>query len=822
MILRLPAFAIVALGFLTLPGVVLAQSAIAGAVKDTTGAVLPGVTVEVSSPALIEKTKTATTNEAGQYRVVDLRPGIYRVTFTLSGFNTIAREGIVLEANFTAPINVDMRVGNLAETVIVTGESPVIDVQTSQRRETVSKDLLEALPTGRQYMLMANSIPAVTTGGFDVGGSSTMWHGGQMSANGSSGSDARTLVDGMVVDAMFPSGQCACVYDNEMQTQELSVSLNGGSAENQLSGVLVNRIPRTGGNTFSGDQLVTFSNSSLQSGNIGDDLTARGVGSPDELYRQYDVNYSLGGPIVRDRLWFFATGRHWAYNNYVLGGIKPDGSRYFNDNYARGFPVRITAQLSSRDRLTGLMNYSTKGQIHTAAGPWQGPAVTAPEATLRQQLPHEIIGQLKWTSTIGNRMLLETGFSRTYHKNDYSYQPEIVLSTCSTAFSLCPPGTSYGSLANRDTVLGYDWGAPFSGSVSGQGPQSNPGPSNVWQASMAHVSGAHAFKVGFQHRSGYRGLDREVNGDINQQYSNTRALSVQVLNTPITQRSQVNHDLGVFIQDTWTTKRLTVSPGLRWDYFNASIPAQAAPAGRFVPERSFAAVENIPNWHTVVPRIGASYDVTGRGRTAVKGNFGLYVESAGTALPERYNPMVFSTDTRTWTDVNNDQIAQENELGPTSNLMFGRSANRKMDADLKRPFQTVWNVGVNHELAPGLGVGLNFTQRRFHRTNFVQNLAIPASAYSLLTVPDPRGNGQTLPVYNINRTVFGLVDELDTNSDENTQVYRGVDVSFSARLPGGGSFIGGTSTGHTIATSCQVDSLNSLRFCDQSHTRFRS
>ena len=151
------------------------------------------------------------------------------------------------------------------------------------------------------------------------------------------------------------------------------------------------------------------------------------MGSPDELYRQYDVNYSLGGPIVRDRLWFFATGRHWAYNNYVLGGIKPDGSRYFNDNYARGFPVRITAQLSSRDRLTGLMNYSTKGQVHTAAGPWQGPAVTAPEATLRQQLPYEIIGQLKWTSTIGNRMLLETGFSRTYHKNDYSYQPEIVL-----------------------------------------------------------------------------------------------------------------------------------------------------------------------------------------------------------------------------------------------------------------------------------------------------------------------------------------------------------------------------------------------------------
>ena len=372
------------------------------------------------------------------------------------------------------------------------------------------------------------------------------------------------------------------------------------------------------------------------------------------------------------------------------------------------------------------MNYSTKGQVHTVAGPWQGPAVTAPEATLRQRLPYEIIGQLKWTSTIGNRMLLETGFSRTYHKNDYSYQPEIVLrdllhrvQPVCAGYQLRQPGQPRHRARLR---LGR---AVFRHHVRGQGPQSNPGPSNVWQASLAHVSGAHAFKVGLQHRSGYRGSDREVNGDINQQFSNDRPLSVQVLNTPITQRSQVNHDLGVFIQDTWTMQRLTVSPGLRWDYFNASIPAQSAPAGRFVPERSFAAVENIPNWHTVVPRIGASYDLTGRGRTAVKGNFGLYVESAGTALPERYNPMLFSTDTRTWTDLNNDRIAQENELGPTSNRQLRPPANRRMDPDLKRPYQSVWNVGLNHELAPGLGVGVNFTQRQFHRTNFVQNLAIP-------------------------------------------------------------------------------------------------
>src|SRR5918996_5343453 len=161
-----------------LPAAASAQSAIAGVVRDTSGAVLPGVTVEASSPALIEKARTATTNESGQYRVVDLRPGTYRVSFTLPGFATVVRDGILLEAQFTAPINVEMRVGGLEETITVTASSPVVDVQSSSRRDVVSQELLESLPTARQFAYMANTVPSVNTGGFDVGGSSSMWDGG--------------------------------------------------------------------------------------------------------------------------------------------------------------------------------------------------------------------------------------------------------------------------------------------------------------------------------------------------------------------------------------------------------------------------------------------------------------------------------------------------------------------------------------------------------------------------------------------------------------------------------------------------------------------
>ena len=172
------------------------------------------------------------------------------MTFTLPGFSTVAREGIVLEANFVAPVNVEMKVGSVQETITVTGETPVVDVQSSSRREVLSQDLLEAIPTGRSFVLMANTVPAVTTGGFDVGGSSAMWTGGSLIAHGSQTRDSRTLIDGMVADAMFGGGQCSCIYDNEAQTQEMAVQVGGGNAENQTAGVLVNRIPRTGGNKF--------------------------------------------------------------------------------------------------------------------------------------------------------------------------------------------------------------------------------------------------------------------------------------------------------------------------------------------------------------------------------------------------------------------------------------------------------------------------------------------------------------------------------------------------------------------------------------------
>jgi hypothetical protein len=789
-----------------------AQSAIAGFVKDSSGAVLPGVTVEASSPALIERVKTGVTNEAGQYRIVDLRPGTYSVSFTLTGFSTVLREGILLEANFTAPVNVEMRVGAVTENVTVTGTSPVVDVQTSQRRQVVSQEMLESIPTGRNFVLMAGTTPAVTSGAFDVGGSSTMWSGGSLLVHGSLASDSRTLIDGMVVDSMFGNGQCSCVYDNEAQTQEMAVQVSGGAAEAQLSGVLVNRIPKYGGNKFAGEGLVLFSNSSMQGQNVDEALRARGITTPAKLGRQYDVNYSMGGPIMRDKLWFFASGRHWAYNNYVANVFNVDGSQALNDNQLKAFPVRLTWQMSNKNRLTGLIDLTNK-----IAGHFQITSAVTPEATVRQDQPGEKIAQLKWTSTLTSRLLLEIGTSRTQHNVRYTYQPEITVGACHTAFALCPSGTGYGSIPHQDTLLGTTSVAPLAGTGAGAGPNERPAMSQVINASLSYVSGAHAFKVGFQDRFGWlKDIRQGVNADLNQLYRNGVPFAVQVLNTPSYSRGDVNADMGLFAQDTWTMKRLTLSPGVRWDHFNSSLPEQIAAAGRFAPERRFAALPDAPNWNNVVPRLGASYDLSGRGKTAIKGNIGLYVQSQGTGFAMTYSPSLVAVDQRTWTDINRDDIAQENEIGPTSNVNFGLRRNQNPDPNISRPYQLVGDIGIQHELFPGFGLVVSYDRRNFYNTIWTTNLALNLPVdYTLVSIADPRSNGQTLPVYNLAASKLGQINEFDANSTTNTSWYQGVDVTINYRWRSG-TLLGGTSTGRTLARTCDQEDPNNWRFCDQS------
>jgi len=229
-----------------IPGTAVAQSAIAGTVKDTSGAVLPGVTVEVSSPALIEKTRTGISDAQGNYKIVDLRPGVYTVTFSLAGFASVKREGLELPSNFTMSVNADLRVGSLQETVVVTGESPVVDVQTNTRASVLSRDILDTVPNSHTIQSVGQLVVGVTLTAPDVGGSQAMQQT-YFSVHGAGAAQTAVLMDGMIINGLQGDGAIQS-YLNDAGSQEMVYQTGGGAADSTAAGARINRDPQEGGN----------------------------------------------------------------------------------------------------------------------------------------------------------------------------------------------------------------------------------------------------------------------------------------------------------------------------------------------------------------------------------------------------------------------------------------------------------------------------------------------------------------------------------------------------------------------------------------------
>src|SRR5437867_11653983 len=349
-----------------------AQSTLAGVVRDSSGAVLPGVSVEASSPVLIEKSRSVVTDGTGHYRIVDLTPGTYTVTFTLSGFTTVRHERVELTGAGVTTINADLRVGAVAETVTVTGETPIVDVQTSTKREVVlSNAVLAAVPTSRTYgniLAMVSSVQSVThyvNSTVSMTGTAVNFF---FTSRGGRGNEGTVQIDGMNVGSAFNGGGVSSFAYDFANAQELQVTVAGGMGETDRGGPAFNIIPKTGGNNFSGTAFASTAGRWSQATNLDDRLRSVGITEPPGLIKNWDSNFAVGGPIKRDRLWFFnnvrTSGAHadipGLYGSLNLG----DASKW---NYAKD--PNVNARTGGQDmidaiRRTGRVMPTNKGGVY--------------------------------------------------------------------------------------------------------------------------------------------------------------------------------------------------------------------------------------------------------------------------------------------------------------------------------------------------------------------------------------------------------------------------------------------------------------------------
>src|SRR5215207_7911388 len=289
-----------------IPTVVSAQAVIAGSVRDATGAVLPGVTVEASSPALIEKIRTTVSDSGGQYRIEDLRPGLYKVRFTLPGFSSFEREGVELTGSFTATINADLRIGTVQETVTVTGESPIVDVQSAKRQTVISNDVLKAIPTVRSYNALVVVVPGVVTNTNDVAtGTATT----QFPIHGGRNNEGRMTIDGLNIGNPPGGNQPPGFSVDVGNSEEISFTTSGGLGEAETAGLVMNVVPKTGGNALHGSAFFSGTGTSLLADNYTQALKDAGLAAATPLSKVYDLNGAVGGPIKKDRVWYFVNAR---------------------------------------------------------------------------------------------------------------------------------------------------------------------------------------------------------------------------------------------------------------------------------------------------------------------------------------------------------------------------------------------------------------------------------------------------------------------------------------------------------------------------------
>jgi len=839
-------------------------SSIAGLVKDASGAVLPGVVVEASSPVLIEKVRSVVTDGEGQYKIINLRPGTYVVTFTLTGFTAVRREGIELTSDFTANVNADMKVGTVAETITVTGESPMVDVQNITTRTVMTRDVIDVMPTGRNIQAVGILIPgtqlALGGGGAlsrDVGGSGGLQQS-PLQYRGSA--DTVQTIDGLRLNNLCANGAYSGVYWNDQSLQEISYVTGADSAEMGQGGIRVNMVPKDGGNRFRGTVYGNYTPESWGSDNCGSpgvglactrvnltgdttfNKTNNFLTNVAVLTKNYDSSEAVGGPILKDRLWFYAAFRYLGVNKTVADSFfnkntqvpgrftpyLPDTSRPgIDDGHIRSMTGRFTLQLSEKNKVTYYHDEQDKVRGH-----WGIASTVPPEASAIQATPTSFVSVSKWTRTHTNKLLFDVGLGVYNQEYQENYQPDVFAGPV-------PLVTIMDSSTNK---IANAWNNPadhFSKLFTEQ-------------IAASYVTGSHSFRFGMTLSEGRWRLAAQFTGDVQPvTYNNGAPVSV-TLRIPTDRRNSIDMDMGVYAQDHWTISRATISAGLRLDSFRTSTMAETLPASTWNPAVTFSACADginnlnqnctgrVLNWKDLSPRVGVAYDLFGNGKTAIKASFARYVNGVGLAAlstTDNANPeiTVGATDTRAWRDLdgngspfNSAGQIQLNELtNSASTPSFGKNVASStltdpavLDGWNKRGFNTEWAFSIQHELMPRVSLNGSWFRRSFgnqtvtvdNRYSFANNSFDGPFCANAPADPNLPGGGgyQVCGLYDLKPSVVAL--NLPSNStitfSDNyggeTNIYKGYEVNMRGTFRGGGFVQGGVTMGTRIFDQCNL------------------
>ncbi len=847
-----------------LPSVASAQASITGLVKDTSGAVLPGVTVEASSPALIEKVRTAVTDSGGRYRIVDLRTGTYAVTFTITGFSPLRREGIELPGSFTATVDAELRVGALEETVTVTGESPIVDVQSVRRQTVMDNEIINAIPAARSYASLMTLMPNTVTAAGSASDVQVVPGMVVFGGAGGRGNEGRLTLDGLTVGSAFNGAGVSSYIADVGNAREVTMTTSGGLGEAEVGGPSLNVVPREGGNSLAGSFYAMGVTKGMIGSNYTDELRDRGLTTPGETQKVWDFNLGLGGPIAKDRLWYFVNIRDEGSHRTVPGMFAnanagdPTKWTYAADTSRpavlaasyRMTGVRLTAQLTQRNKLSAywdeqrpceggggpalaananVCRRSGDGEIFagsTAAPTPSASATLAPETAAYRDHGNRV-QQIKWTSTLTNRLLLEASFGTYRSRWGGEAIPGLDTSELIRVVEQCASGCAANGNIPGLTYRSGNWASNVNW------------PSN-WNASASYVLGSQSMKFGYQGALLFDDRKNYTNSQFLQYRTNNGVpdqLTMSISQFPIRQRVRYN---AFYAQEQWTLGRITLQGALRYDNAWSYFPEQEVGPVRFFPNAVvYPRTTGVEGYHDLTPRGGVAIDVFGTGKTSVKVNFGRYLEAAQNGgLFTAMNPTsrLSTSTTRTWTDQDRDWVADCDLLNPAAQDLRtsgGDACGANVNAAFGQPiFDTTqdpellsgwgiragdWQIGasVQQELLPRVAVELGYQRRWLVNFTATDNLSRAAGEHTLfgIDVPAderlPNGGGFVLDgLYNVTAEAAARVPNnfvtKSSNYGNQSQVANSFNMNVTARPRAGFSLQGGFNTSKTNSNSCAL------------------